>query len=401
VTAPRPPRRMGSLCTGYGGLDAAVQSVLGAKMAWVSEYEPPTEKNPTPTQAAARVLAYRHPGVPNHGDLTVMDWSAVESVDVLTAGWPCQPWSTAGKRQGVEDDRAIWPEVARAVRCLRPRLVALENVPRVVAVGELARAVGDLAGLGYVGSWRCLRASDVGAPHRRERLFVVAAHADQGGLRAFERDVRARESDLGGRIAPDREPVRTQPVAEPRRNGAAVAGLDHQPAPDAEDIGRARPWSARDRRSGPADGGGPAADTAGLACGSAGRHDGLRVAGLEPQHRPRPAPSAPDAEGHAGRLGDRDHPPVAWGRYGPAVARWERILGRPAPAPTVVGRRGGRQLSPWFVEWMMGLPEGWVCDVPGLTRNEMLHVLGNGVLPAQAAAALSWLLRTHALAGAA
>jgi DNA (cytosine-5)-methyltransferase 1 len=83
---------------------------------------------------------------------------------------------------------------------------------------------------------------------------------------------------------------------------------------------------------------------------------------------------------------------VAWGPYEPAVRRWELILGRPAPDPTQTGKRGGQQLSPLFVEWMQGLPEGWVTAVPGLSRNEQLKLLGNGVVPAQAAAALEWLL---------
>jgi DNA (cytosine-5)-methyltransferase 1 len=83
---------------------------------------------------------------------------------------------------------------------------------------------------------------------------------------------------------------------------------------------------------------------------------------------------------------------MEWAGYRPAIDRWERILGRPAPAPTVLGKRGGRQLAAPFVEWLMGLPEGWVCDVPGLTRNQQLKLLGNGVIPQQAEAALRLLL---------
>lgn len=81
-----------------------------------------------------------------------------------------------------------------------------------------------------------------------------------------------------------------------------------------------------------------------------------------------------------------------WGPYGPAIHRWELILNRPAPAPTITGKRGGQQLSPRFVEWMMGLPEGHVTTVPRLSRNDQLKLLGNGVVPLQVAAALSFLL---------
>jgi len=84
---------------------------------------------------------------------------------------------------------------------------------------------------------------------------------------------------------------------------------------------------------------------------------------------------------------------MAWGDYEPAVEKWELTLGRPAPAPTQTGTRGGRQLSPPFVEWLMGLPAGWVTAVPGLSRNEQLKLLGNGVVPQQCAAAVRGLLQ--------
>lgn len=91
----------------------------------------------------------------------------------------------------------------------------------------------------------------------------------------------------------------------------------------------------------------------------------------------------------------RTSPVVAWGPYAAAVARWEHTLGRVAPAPTEPAPKGGQRLSPRFVEWMMGLPEGWVTDV-GLTRNEKLKALGNGVVPQQAAAAVAHLLAIRA-----
>lgn len=77
-----------------------------------------------------------------------------------------------------------------------------------------------------------------------------------------------------------------------------------------------------------------------------------------------------------------------WGEYGPAIERWEQVLGVPAPSPTEPGTKGQRRLSPAFAEWMMGLPAGWVTDPAlGLSRKEQLKALGNGVVPQQAAAA--------------
>ncbi len=86
----------------------------------------------------------------------------------------------------------------------------------------------------------------------------------------------------------------------------------------------------------------------------------------------------------------------AFGQYAAAIARWERVVQRPAPAPTEpTGKGGAHRLSPRFVEWMMGLPDGWITDVPGITRNEALKLCGNGVVPHQAAAALADML--HAM----
>lgn len=84
-----------------------------------------------------------------------------------------------------------------------------------------------------------------------------------------------------------------------------------------------------------------------------------------------------------------------WGPYEPAVRRQEAWMGRPAPIPTEVGPRGGRRLAARFAEWLMGLPAGWVTDTPGLSRADQLHAIGNGVVPRQAHAAFSELLRQH------
>jgi DNA (cytosine-5)-methyltransferase 1 len=80
-----------------------------------------------------------------------------------------------------------------------------------------------------------------------------------------------------------------------------------------------------------------------------------------------------------------------FGVYAPAIARWEPIVGRPAPEPTVPAPKGGRRLSARFVEWMLGLPDGWVTGVPGLSYSQQLKILGNGCVPAQVALAISLL----------
>src|SRR5690606_37807733 len=156
--------RLGSLCTGYGGLDLAAETVLGPLThVWHAEIDP----------HAAKVLAHHWPDVPNLGDLTAVDWGRVEPVDVLTAGYPCQPLSLAGRRAGMNDERWIWDGVYAAIRVLRPRIVLLENVAGHLSLG-FGRVLGCLAAAGFDAEWGCFRASDVGAPHRRERVFIIA-----------------------------------------------------------------------------------------------------------------------------------------------------------------------------------------------------------------------------------
>ncbi len=166
---PRPGGlRVGSLCTGYGGLDLAVAAVLDAHLVWYAE----TDRH------AQTVLAHRFPGIGNLGDIRTINWSAVPAVDVLTAGFPCQDISDAGRREGIHGPRSsLWAGVADAVRGLRPGLVFVENVAALLRRG-LDVVHADLAALGYDTSWLCLRASDIGAAHRRDRLFLLAARRD-------------------------------------------------------------------------------------------------------------------------------------------------------------------------------------------------------------------------------
>ena len=89
---------------------------------------------------------------------------------------------------------------------------------------------------------------------------------------------------------------------------------------------------------------------------------------------------------------------TAWGPYEPAIRRWEAVLGRPAPTPTEPNAKGNHRLSPRFTEWLMGVPEGWITDIP-ISRNEQLKACGNGVVPQQAAAALKDMLSSFAPSG--
>lgn len=153
------------LCAGYKGLGMAVEALTGERTAYVAEIDP----------AASKVLAHRYPDVPNIGDITAYDWSQlVGRADIITAGFPCQDISNAGKRVGIGGKRSgIWKSVLEAVRVLRPRLVFLENVSVIRSRG-LDVVAEDLATIGYDLAWTCIRASDVGAAHNRDRWFGVA-----------------------------------------------------------------------------------------------------------------------------------------------------------------------------------------------------------------------------------
>ena len=171
MIAADPGPLIGSLCTGYGGLDLAVELVLGGRLAWYAE----TDRH------AQSVLTHRWPDVTNLGDIRAIDWTEVAPVHVLTAGFPCQDISNAGKRAGITGvHSSLWTSVADAVRVLRPELVVVENVAALLRRGfDVVHR--DLAALGYDTSWTCLRASDIGVAHRRDRMFLLAAPADRIG----------------------------------------------------------------------------------------------------------------------------------------------------------------------------------------------------------------------------
>lgn len=468
---------IGSLFSGYGGLDMGVAAALGgpSRVAWHCEID----------AAPARVLAHHHPGVPNLGDITAVQWADAEPVDVLTGGFPCQDLSLAGGRAGLREGTrsGLWSHMASAIDALRPSLVVIENVRGILSAaahsdvepcpwcvgddeGEPAlRALGavlaDLADLGYDAAWHGLRAADVGAPHGRFRIFIAAwpsgdsldvdgargrrplepssdgphrgagaAAQDADGAAGRERRVAAPGPASGGRARPDaggrgRAPAADAgrdarpendphgPAARGSRGTAADADGDALRVEPEPEPGRGRPAQPRQ----PRDLGRPAPDAEGD-----GRDEG----------RPAPArqlggPHAPfgsadavadaDGDGREGereadrgdlpqRHPDRRHgqaPALEWGPYADAVHRWQHVLGRVAPAPTELAPKGGQRLSPAFVEWLMGLPDGHVTGVPGITRNEQLKALGNGVVPQQAEHAVRVLLaaRHAALRGAA
>jgi len=344
--------RVGSLFSGYGGLDLAV----GGELAWYSEVEP----------AACKVMEAHHPGVPNLGDITKVNWSDVPPVDVITGGYPCQPFSTAGHRKGTNDERHLWPHVRDAIRAIRPDRVVLENVRGHLTLG-FETVLADLADLGCSARWGLVRAADAGAPHNRARLFIVAhPTGDQRDGRLYGHDAQHPR----GAWLPEVSPGGINSNAANSDSAGSKARHD------------GRQGRGNGGRSQPVERGKKAiTDASGERHGRGERPAGVGRVGSQAEGSGRDS-SATREESGARSV-------ALWGAYATAITRWETLTGRPAPAPTVE-RAGRDRLNPVFVEWMMGLPEGWVTG-HGLSASQELKMLGNGVVPQQARLALDLL----------
>jgi DNA (cytosine-5)-methyltransferase 1 len=193
-----------------------------------------------------RVLAKHWPEVPQHDDIrtfladagceraqgAITGELATEQVprsdgtygtlDIITAGFPCQPFSAAGKRQGESDDRYLWPELARVIRCARPRWCLLENVPGIIGLaGGLDRVLADLGESGDATGTVVVPAAAVGAPHKRDRVWIVA-HRDANERRPLHDTSSGRHGDA-------EEPLRTG------RDGAFGSSSSRRSAEDAAD----------------------------------------------------------------------------------------------------------------------------------------------------------------------
>ncbi|ANS03868.1 site-specific DNA methylase [uncultured Mediterranean phage uvDeep-CGR2-AD3-C76] len=177
------PLTVGSLFSGIGGFDLGLERA-GMVVKWQVERDLWCQK----------VLAKHWPDVPRYTNVEDVG-SNLECVDLICGGFPCQPVSVAGDQKGISDDRWLWPEFRRIVGVLRPRYVLVENVPGLFAANgghAFGEVIGDLADLGYDCEWTVLSAADVGAPHLRKRVWIVA-DADAYG-RDPKSDGQGRES---------------------------------------------------------------------------------------------------------------------------------------------------------------------------------------------------------------
>lgn len=338
--------KIGALFYGTGALDLAVTQTWGGEVTWLAEND----------KGIARIASVHQPQAVNIGDVTRVRWSSVPKVDVITGGSPCQDLSLAGRKKGLaEGTRSnLWVEMREAISVIRPSLVVWENVrgaytvearsdvefcprcvgdPRGVHLRALGRVLGDLADLGYDARWHGLSAAEVGAAHNRFRVVLLAY--PKGAAPPLPLDTGpifdgGRQGQAGPKFAV--------------RQGALL------PTPTVVDMGDNKTIEQWETWCDEVD---------------AVHHNGNGHGN--------------SLEIEVKRYERRGH----WGKYEPVIKRWERLT-RLAPVALKHNPKiDAGQVTPQFVEWMMGLPQGWVSGVPGMERKTALRALGNGAVPQQ------------------
>lgn len=174
---------VGSLFSGIGGIDKGLE-LAGFEVAWQIEID----------EFCQKVLHKHWPHVPKWRNITHVRGTELRTVDLICGGFPCQPVSYAGNQRAQADERWLWPEFARLIRILRPRYVLVENVPGLLRRG-IEDVLGDLAASGYDAEWEGLPASAFGAPHERQRIWIVAYTDDWHTPERRECEVTATESN--------------------------------------------------------------------------------------------------------------------------------------------------------------------------------------------------------------
>ena len=366
-------RAIGSLFSGIGGLELGLEHAAGARVLWQVERD-----------AWCRdVLAKHWPDAVRYDDVCTV--RGLPRVDILCGGFPCQDVSLAGKRAGFGGERSsLWREYRRIIADVRPRFVFVENVPGLLTADDghaFAEVLGDLASLGFDAEWDVFRASDVGAPHRRERVFLLAYLADTACLGERE------PADEGVAFA-----ARGRARLEPRRGGESRL-------PDAHHDG----GQGSDARSEGAGRHGAVGDGAAVPNTARQPRLGLpeRARSQEPVARRSGAYGLVDADGE--RRAERNGGPVAARTELGGAAGGDGHITRDAALPRLGRGADGLPCGLDTHRWPAGRGEAQHEGEPPRTaagvpqRFARLKALGNAVVPQ--VAALAWrVLYTRACA---
>ncbi len=322
--------RIGSLFSGVGGLELGIERAGVGHTVWQVEIDP----------FCREVLAKHWPDVERFEDVTEFEG---RPADLICGGFPCQDISSAGKRAGIDGERStLWREFARVIGLVLPRFVVVENVAALLTRG-MGAVLGDLATLGYDAIWDCVPAQAVGAPHRRDRIFVVAWRIPN----ANGRRVREQHETWAGRR-----------TAFTVALGAAMADADRNP------LGRIGGLLDRKRP--------PCGDDAN-GCGGAKLADSHQSTGQSGTKPPQ--------------VGDTSSPRRRSGEPGPRreirnetrrteSSRRGVVAWPPSPDDLQSWERVQADSQPSFCRMADGLPEALDRD-----RRKRLKALGNAVVP--------------------
>lgn len=164
-----------SLCSGYGGIDLGLRRVIpDLRTVAYAEIEAFACEN-----LLARMEGGQLDAAPIWSNLKTFPWEQFSGlVDILSGGYPCQPFSAAGKRAGADDPRHLWPFISAGIAVLRPNICFFENVEGHISLG-LPDVIEDLGRLGYRATWGIFSAAETGAPHQRKRVFIMAHRKDK------------------------------------------------------------------------------------------------------------------------------------------------------------------------------------------------------------------------------
>lgn len=182
------------MCAGYGGIGLGLKNIFGERLRTIAYCE-------LEGFAQANLISKMEAGLldaaPIWSDLKAFPYESFHGlVDILIAGYPCQPFSAAGKRAGKDDPRHLWPWIADGIRLLRPRMCFFENVEGHISLG-LSTVISDLEELGYTAAWGIFSASEVGAPHQRKRVFILAVSNSLGGAAGLPGSLAGHEGIAG------------------------------------------------------------------------------------------------------------------------------------------------------------------------------------------------------------